>query len=1157
MFDVPALIKHGFKPNDVPSNASVLNATPVWVSQGREGFASDTQLPYGIFQQHGTVMMIINPGDGRILDANEAAVRFYGHPKSVLLGMRISDINTLSPDEVAAQMQTAGRKETNRFTFQHKLADGQIRHVDVSSWPIQISGSPVLFSIVQDITEAVQAGGRIEELLDQRTLALGRRTRALFWTLGAFFLAQSGVVLLLIWALRKQKVLTQTIRADGDRLRALSAEVEEARDQYQSLVENIPGITYHCKCDKDWTMLFMTDAVVPISGYPASDFINNAVRTFESVMLPEDSVFVSERIHTALAAGVPWDIEYRVRHKDGGIRWVHEKGQGIPDHEGHVAWLDGFILDISEKRRAEDALQLERQRLAGIIEGTHVGTWEWNVQTGETVFNARWGDIVGYRLDELGPVSIKTWMQFAHPDDLAESERRLHAHFAGQSDYYEFESRMRHRCGDWVWVLDRGRVMTWTTDGKPLMMLGTHQDITERMHAEASRRELLERLQALGRHLPGFIYQFHLRMDGTSCFPFASEGIEQIYGVKPEDVRDNAEAVFAVLDPADLERISASISESARQMAPWRETYRVRLPWGTIWVAGTATPQRLGDGSTLWHGYIHDITASKQVEDALRQAKLDAEAANAAKSQFLANVSHEIRTPMNAVIGLARLLEDTKLDSQQQAQLAKIRRSSRVLLGVINDVLDFSKIEAGKLELHLEAFDLEDILAQIRTLFGDAAREKGIALWQHISKGLPVRFVGDSMRLTQVLTNLVSNAIKFTEAGHVSVRITECPFARDDSRNEVSGRPESTSERLVSLHFSVVDTGIGMTGEQVSRLFRPFTQADSSTTRKYGGTGLGLVISQRLVAAMGGVLEVVSAPDEGSCFGFSIALPVTASRMPDTSSGNGDTAVEALPQFPGINVLLVEDNLINQEVAGSFLAKTGVRVLVANNGQEALACMQAEPIDLVLMDLQMPVMDGFEATRRLRQREQERGVKRVPIIALSAAVMDSDRAQAIEAGVDGQLDKPLDDRALYRLMAGVLPRPTPDARNASPEPPARKDVFPELVGFDRARGIDISQGDISFYYKLLRLFDAQLETLPADVLDCLTTMAPSQVQDAMHTLKGVAANLGAIQVAPAAAAIDQASKRGAAITGAMVEALRDVIASAQDQIAKIDRQRMA
>ncbi|MEO5346471.1 MAG: PAS domain S-box protein [Magnetococcus sp. YQC-9] len=584
----------------------------------------------------------------------------------------------------------------------------------------------------------------------------------------------------------------------------------------------------------------------------------------------------------------------------------------------------------------------------------------------------------------------------------------------------------------------------------------------------------------------------------------------------------------------------------------WHGEFHTRKKSGELfWESVSISPLRSAQGEiTHFIAVKEDITERKEMDDQLRAAKASAEQANRAKSEFLANMSHEIRTPMNAIIGMTALCLHTELTGKQENYLRKIDRAAQSLLRILNDILDFSKIEAGRLEMERHPFRIQEVIDHLTTLFSIPASEKGLRFVAAVEAEVPEHLIGDALRLGQVLINLVGNAVKFTASGEVAVGV----------------RLDRSESGEVCLRFAVRDTGIGLSPEQQRRLFQSFSQADSSTTRRYGGTGLGLSISKRLVEMMNGAIVVTSALGEGSEFAFTawFGLP-TAEALSTLSARQQARPVDAygrmLKGLPAQPILLVEDNEFNQQVARDLLELAGLSVRIANNGEEAMQLLDEGPYLAVLMDLQMPVMDGHEATRRMRELEAWR---EVPIIAMTANVMSGEREQCLASGMNEYLSKPVDVDKLFSTLVRLL---CPDGERLLSASGGETDGqaglaieearLPVLPGIERDVAIARLGGNKGLYVKLLFRFlegHKQGEQALRAALKADDRVLAGRL---MHTLKGVAGSVGAVALQEICLNLESDLLAGAELTEKRIvsfgEALKSVVTVIEEGCATLVR----
>ncbi len=580
---------------------------------------------------------------------------------------------------------------------------------------------------------------------------------------------------------------------------------------------------------------------------------------------------------------------------------------------------------------------------------------------------------LGYSEEELVGRSFAT---FTHPDDMNVGGDQVRAMLAGDRDNAKFEKRYLTKSGQPMHALVSSNLKRDDT-GEPQYFITHILDISDRVRAEEQFTQMFNSM------LDGYaLHEIIVNDNGDPVdyrFLRVNPSFEKMTGLSAHDVA--GKTILELLPGTEKLWIERYGKVALTGEPTSFEAYSREVGRHFMVSAHSPAPGQFACSFT-------DITDRLAIEDDLRTAKETAEDASRAKTEFLANMSHEIRTPLNGVLGMLQLVQTTPLNDEQAEYVAIGIRSAHSLLRILADILDLSRVEAGKLEIVDEEFALDEVVSPVLEAFAGDMSDKKVDLRWKPDPGLPERFVGDPVRLRQILYNLVGNAVKFTPEGSVELGVYPLPVMAPDGRQRV--------------HFTVTDTGIGIADDALGCIFESFTQADSSTTRKYGGTGLGLGMVKRLVGLMGGTIQVVSEPGRGSQIHFTIPL------RPVRHPADVDAAEPPALLTERIRVLLVEDDPVNSYAAALLLKKHGMEVETAANGIEALNQLAVNAFDFVLMDIQMPVMSGLEATRRIRTDPAFDRIRDIPVIALTAHAMSGDRERFLEAGMTGYLSKPVD-----------------------------------------------------------------------------------------------------------------------------------------------------
>ena len=609
--------------------------------------------------------------------------------------------------------------------------------------------------------------------------------------------------------------------------------------------------------------------------------------------------------------------------------------------------------------------------------------------------------------------------------------------------------------------------------------------------------------------LPGASYRLRTLSDGRRRFEFLSASVKNLRGVERSAALADFKVMWETIHEEDRPHVAEAMAAAERDLAPVRYDFRVRLADGTIrWMRASATLRRENDGSVLWNGYWADVTRERGLYQELEDTRDAAEAANRAKSVFLATMSHEIRTPMNGVLGMLELLSQTRLDAEQRTSLEIVRDSGRSLLRIIDDILDFSKIEAGKLDVHPEVASVAAVVEAVYNIYSGNASSKGILLTRSVDKRISPAVVVDPLRLQQILNNLVSNAIKFTAHGYVEI---EAELVEHRGSADV-------------VRFTVTDTGIGISLDAQKQLFKPFTQAAGGTTRRFGGTGLGLSICRRLADLMGGTIEVGSALGSGTRATLTLpmeiadeaALPaIKARKASQAPIGNRRPAptVEQAVRDRTL-VLVADDNAINRMVLMRQVMSLGYAVESAEDGAMALEMWRSGRFSLVITDCNMPAMSGYDLARNIRAAESSNGGGRIPIVACTANALASEAENCFAAGMDDYLAKPVELAQLARKLDQWLPLAAPGAEPAGACP------------IDPAPLAELSAGDESIVREVFMKF-REVNDQDAQMLrEAVRGRDLEQVVHASHRIKGAGRTVGATELASASAHIEDAARDG-------------------------------
>jgi PAS domain S-box-containing protein len=762
-------------------------------------------------------------------------------------------------------------------------------------------------------------------------------------------------------------------------------EIYNSKEQYRLLVETAPDIIFTIAHDGRFTSLNQSFESTLL--WKTDEWIG---KSFTDIIHPDDLPALLKIFQNTLNGNAASSFEYRARTQKGSYIYLEAVVKAIWEN-GIIKGVFGISRDITERREAEEKITKAQEQLRESINASGIGLWDLNLQTNEAYLSAEWKKQIGYEDHELQG-GIEVFTSRLHPDDAKQMEESMNDFFSGKREIFESEYKFRHRDGSYLWISGRAAIKRDNT-GKPLRLYGTHLDITERKKAEEKINMLAHAVKSSGDCIS--------ITDIDNTILFVNDAFLATYGFTPEELIDKP-----------IEIVRTGNNENDKHILPstlnghWQGEVLNKRKNGTEFPIFLSTSQVLDEKGNIISlvGIARDITKQKEYEQELQLAKEAAEGANRAKSEFLSNISHELRTPLNGIIGMTDIVAGTALTKNQERFVNNIKNSGESLLAIINDLLDFSKIEGGKLELAEVEFSLRDELASILKPQGLRAFSKGLELLYNIDGAIPETVIGDSQRLEQIITNLIGNAIKFTEHGSVML----------------SAKEESREGEKISLHFTVADTGIGIPKEKQKLIFKSFTQADNSVQRQFGGTGLGLAISASLVDLFGGRIWVESEPGNlsagkagGAAFHFVVPLKLSENTAPILYKADA---------LDGVPVLVVDDNPLTAKLLKEIFAGWGMKPKIVLNGEDALVELRTKfannnPYKILFLDIRLPGMDGFAVAETLKN---DSGLKNLPIIIISMSHSPSDFDRANQLGVEAFLTKPFSHSELFNTVQEVL-----------------------------------------------------------------------------------------------------------------------------------------